>query len=58
MIPQICLICHFKMFGLPPLHVQKDLLKIIFGLVNQFSIFMLHFKTSRLQKDDMVIFFI
>ena len=60
-VSQICFSV-FKVFGLPPLHMQKCLFKMIFGhnyLFSEpiFKLFVALFRTHELQKDDMVIFF-
>ena len=62
-IPQICLIFIFKVFGLPPLHMQKAYSKYFFfhnyfNCEPIFKIFAALFRTFGLQKNDMVIFFL
>ena len=62
-IPWICSIFNFNVFGLPPLHMQKGLYKIIFGhkcFISEqiFKMFAALFTTFGMQKDYMVIFFL
>ena len=57
-IPQVCLIFRFKVFELPPLHIN-----FFFGhsyFINEpiFRVFAVLFTTFLLHNDDMVIFFL
>ena len=57
--PKFAIILIQRFFELPPLHMQKVLVKIVFGLYifNRFSkLFVALFKTFGMQRDDKIMF--